>query len=69
MLPEGEHALTRTFGGRGIATSRAEAGMSFRDVLARDMRDIRQIAGPKYDQGLRDLLKYYKTNFPELMRR
>jgi hypothetical protein len=28
---------------------------------------VRQIVGPKYDQGIRDLLQYYRTNFPELM--
>jgi hypothetical protein len=67
VLPHSEHVLTRTFGGRGAATLRAEQGMSFRPVLARDMRDIRQLFGPKYDQGLRDLLQYYKQNFPELI--
>jgi len=30
---------------------------------------VRQIVGTKYDQGLRDLLQYYRTNFPELMAR
>jgi hypothetical protein len=69
VLPHSEHVLTRTFGGRGGATLRAEQGMSFRDVLARDMRDIRQLFGPKYDQGLRELLQYYRQNFPELMKR
>ena len=69
VLPEAEHALTRTFAGRGARTAREEAGMAFRDVLARDIRDIRQLAGTKYDQGLRDLLQYYKTNFPSLMKR
>ncbi len=43
--------------------------MSFREVLARDLRDVRQLFGPKYDQGLRDLLQYYRQNFPELMAR
>ena len=69
VMTEAEHALTRTFSSRGIATARAEVGMSFRDVLARDIRDVRQIVGPKYDQGLRDLLGYYYDNFPQLMRK
>jgi hypothetical protein len=43
--------------------------MSFRDVLARDMRDVRRIAGPKYDEGLRQLVQYYRQNFPELIAR
>jgi hypothetical protein len=67
VLPHSEHIFTRTYGGRGGATLRAEQGMSFRGVLARDMRDIRQLFGPKYDQGLRDLLQYYRQNFPERM--
>lgn len=69
VLPAAEHALTRTYGALGRATRRAEADMVFRDVLARDMRDVRQIAGSRYDQGLRDLLQYYRDNYPELMRR
>ncbi len=43
--------------------------MAFRDVLARDIRDVRSIGGSQYNQGLRDLLNYYCTNFPELMRK
>jgi hypothetical protein len=67
VMAHAEHALTRTFGGRGIGTAREEAGMLFRDVLARDIRDVRQIAGTKYDPGLRELLRYYYKNFPGLM--
>ena len=62
-----EHAMTRTFGALGRVTARADKGKPFRDVLAQDMRNVRQIVGPKYDQGLQDLLKYYYDNFPELM--
>jgi len=36
-------------------------------VLAKDIWDIRSIAGSRYDQGLLDLLDDYRTNFPELM--
>ncbi|WP_434042141.1 MULTISPECIES: RHS repeat-associated core domain-containing protein [Sorangium] len=68
MMAE-EHAATRTYGALGRVTARTEAGMSFRDVLARDIRDVRQIVGPKYDQGLRDLLQLYRRDFPELMER
>ena len=69
VMTHAEHALTRTYAGRGIATARAEAGMPFRNVLARDIRDVRKIVGTKYDAGLRDLLRYYRKNFPELMKR
>ncbi len=33
------------------------------------MRDVRQIVGPNYDNGLRQMLQYYYDNFPELMQR
>jgi RHS repeat-associated protein len=64
-----EHALTRTYGSLGRATARSEAGAAFRDVLARDIRDVRRIVGSKYDAGLRDLLRYYRETFPDLIRR
>lgn len=66
-MTQAEHALTRTYFGKGVTTARAEAALPFRQVLARDIRDVRQIVGTKYDQGLRDLLGYYRENFPELM--
>src|SRR5204863_4040645 len=37
--------------------------MVFRDVLARDIRDVRQIAGSKYDPGLRQLLQLLLREF------
>jgi RHS repeat-associated protein len=68
-MEAGEHVMTRTYGSLGRVTAREAAGMAFRDVLARDMRDVRQIVGPKYDPGLRQLLRYYYDNFPILMKR
>jgi hypothetical protein len=67
MVTHNEHALTRTFGGRGLATAKAEGGLPFRQVLARDIRDIRQVAGTKYDAGIRSLLQYYRDNHPTLI--
>jgi hypothetical protein len=66
VLPQAEHALTRTFAGRGAVTAAQEAGLPFRTVLARDITDIRRIAGSRYNQGLLDLIEYYRTNFPQL---
>ena len=66
-MPEAQHALTRTYGYRGAMTARGEAGMPFRDVQARDIRDVRSIAGSEYNQGLRGLIDYYRTNFPGLI--
>jgi hypothetical protein len=67
VLPHEEHVLTRTYGGAGRTVARAEKDMPFRQVLARDIRDIRSKLGTKYDEGLRNLLKYYRENVPELM--
>lgn len=69
ILPDAEHALTRTYFQSGAKTLRLEQGMQFRSVLARDLRDIRQLFGSKYDPGLRDLMKYYRLNFPQLLAR
>ena len=68
-LPHEEHVLTRTYGVRGRAIVRTEASLPFRQVLARDIRDVRYIAGAKYNRGLRELIAYHRANFPELMQK
>ena len=68
-LPHAEHILTRTYGARGRAIARAEVGLPFRQVVARDIRDVRHIAGAKYDRGLRALIAYYRANFPDLIQK
>lgn len=68
-MPHAVHVLTRTYGIRGVQSLVADAGLSFRQVLARDAWDVRSIAGSNYNQGLRDLIGYYRRNFPELMTR
>ena len=67
VMTQAENTATRTYGGRGVGTLQSDAGLSFRDVLARDIRDVRSIVGSKYNEGLRDLTDYYRQNFPELM--
>jgi hypothetical protein len=67
VLPHAEHALTRTYAGRANRVLRSEAGMPFRQVLAKDFRDIRNLFGSKYNQGLKDVAKYYKENFGHLI--
>jgi len=69
VLPKAEHALTRTFGTLGRTVRRLEVELPFRQVLARDFRDIRKLFGTKYNQGLRDLYRYYQEKFPELMQK
>jgi hypothetical protein len=66
-ITSGEHVATRTFGFKGAMTAAADAGKSFRGVLANDIRDIRSIAGSKYNEGLKSLIQYFSTNFPNLM--
>ncbi|WP_426990879.1 hypothetical protein ACKI2N_032150 [Cupriavidus sp. 30B13] len=67
VLPEAEHMLTRTYGYKGAITAQNEASMPFRDVLARDIRDVRGIGGSRYNDGLKKLADYYRSNFPDLM--
>jgi RHS repeat-associated protein len=67
VLPHAQHVLTRTYAGRGIATARADASLSFREVLAIDIRDVRSIAGSSYNSGIRELIRYYRTHHPKLM--
>jgi len=33
------------------------------------MRDVRRIVGGRCDLGLRDLVKYYRENFPALIKK
>ncbi|WP_239428588.1 RHS repeat domain-containing protein [Snodgrassella communis] len=69
VITESEHYLTRTYGYKGAITKVQDFGLSFRQVLAKDIKDIRNIVGSKYDEGIRDIIKYYKTNYPELMKK
>jgi hypothetical protein len=67
VMTQGEHALTRTFAGRGRILASAERGLPFRTLLMRDIRDVRSITGNRYNQGLLNLIDYYRTNFPNLI--
>ena len=67
MLPFDEHFLTRTYAYNGKVLAQQEAEVPFRTVLAWDIRDLRGTAGSKYDQGIQDLLQYYRKTFPQLM--
>jgi hypothetical protein len=69
MMWFAEHALTRTFKWRGINTAQADAGLSFRQVLAMDIMDVRSIVGTRYNAGMLDLVRYYRTNHPGLLQK
>jgi RHS repeat-associated protein len=66
-MTQAEHLMTRTWGPRGAATASAEAGVPFRTVLARDMRDVRGIVSSAYNQGMQKLIQYYRQYFPNLI--
>ncbi|WP_179298158.1 RHS repeat domain-containing protein [Mesorhizobium carmichaelinearum] len=69
VVNQAEHEMTRTFAGKGIGTAIRDRALSFRDVLAKDIADVRSIVGSKYNKGLNDLTSYYRENFPDLMRK
>jgi len=69
VMTTAEHAETRTFFSQGRITAIEDAGKSFRDVLAKDVQDVRSIVGNAYNQGLQDVLKYYRENFSSLMKK
>ena len=68
-MTSAEHAATRTFTFKVAATAIEDSAKAFRDVLAKDIRDVRSIVGKSYNQGLQDVLKYYRDNFPSLMKK
>jgi RHS repeat-associated protein len=63
-----DHSMTRTFGTLGRKTNAAEQRLSFRDTVARDIRDVRSI-DRNYTPALREMMQYYRSNFPDLMRK
>ena len=72
-LPQSEHELTRTYGWKGKITKVADAGLTFKQALDKDIADVRDIANnvhgdpTYYDKSINDLINYYKTNFPHLL--
>ena len=66
VVPDALHVRTRTFGYKGVIRARMEKDLPFRHVLARDIRDIRNLSGRMYNQGLRDVINYYRCSYPEL---
>jgi RHS repeat-associated protein len=69
IVTQAEHVQTRTYGYRGAITAREESGLSFRQVLARDIWDIKSLAGSKYNSGLWELIDYYYQFFQDLIQK
>ena len=61
LMSNEDHALTRTFAGRGRATMVSDAGLSARQRLYLDVMDIRKLFGTKYNEGLIEAIKYAKS--------
>ncbi|RSM57659.1 hypothetical protein DMH04_56630, partial [Kibdelosporangium aridum] len=66
VMKAADHALTRTYKGRGRATAIADANLSFREVLAKDLWDMRRIGQIQYNdpsyfnKGIKGLLALYR---------
>lgn len=67
VMRHDEHAATRTYGFKGVGTVGSDAKLTFREVLSKDIRDVRSIVGAKYNKGLRSVGAYYREKFPHLM--
>jgi len=52
---------------RKLSSKKQEAGIPFRNVLARDIRDMRKLSGSTYNEGMLDLVRHYRENAPYLM--
>jgi hypothetical protein len=46
--------------------ARGDAGRSFRDALATDIRDIRSVVGAKHNAGIRSIMGYHRNSFSNL---
>ena len=68
-LPHELHIQTRTYWARGVLTAQTDVGLSFRAVLAKDLRDLRALGGKTYNEGMQNLIDYYRKSFTGLMRK
>jgi len=55
-----DHAMTRTFAGKGKASMRVDAtlGLNGRQRMAKDVWDVKNNFGKKYNEGLRQAVRY-----------
>ena len=62
QMDKADHELTSSYRSSNVAKAyRSEiAGMSPRDAMAREIRDVRRISGTKYNQATREMLDYAK---------
>ncbi|WP_251066932.1 LamG-like jellyroll fold domain-containing protein [Streptomyces sp. ISL-36] len=74
MMTDADHKLTRTYGPAGRKTKRLDAGLSFREVLAKDFANLRWIGqknhgDPSYfNSAIQGIMRYYRANYPNLLK-
>ena len=67
LMSKEDHALTRSFAGRGKATMKEDIGLSARQRMAKDLWYIKNKFGTKYNEGIKQMLEYTKT-LPEFQK-
>ncbi|WP_139490061.1 RHS repeat domain-containing protein [Brevibacillus dissolubilis] len=60
-----DHAQTRTFAGKGKKTMKEDAGLNARQRLAKDVWDVKDLYGKKYNEGLKEAVQYGKKLYPK----
>ncbi|MCL2582823.1 MAG: hypothetical protein FWE35_10240, partial [Streptosporangiales bacterium] len=66
VMSHEDHKLTRTYGARGGVTAKSDKGLPFRDVLQKDLRDVRGIGESQhgdrkyFEPGIKKVLKHYE---------
>ncbi|WP_436897849.1 RHS repeat-associated core domain-containing protein [Acinetobacter gyllenbergii] len=68
-ITNAEHVATRTYGRKGVKSGFEDSNLSFREVLYKDIKDLKSITGTKYNSGMKDLLDYYRQHYPNLMQK
>ena len=51
-MSKADHALTRTFRGKGAKSMKTDLGLSARQRMYLDVMDVRRNFGTKYNKGL-----------------
>ena len=60
LMTNEDHALTRTFKANGIKSMKEDINLDAEGRLIRDILDIREKFGNKYDEGLIEVINYFK---------
>ncbi len=61
LMTKKDHALTRTYRGKGKHTMIVDEALNARQRMALDIKNIRDNFGTKYNEGMLEAIKYAKT--------